>query len=128
MNKENDHVNTKATLRNVRRDDAGAPGRRMRRRAAAVGLAQQDTLGKVTFPTSCDPSVQPHRARRRNAHSYWFIQAQDVRSGPQDPNCAMATGIAVDLLGNTLVSAAAENLQMAWEASRGACDRSENAA
>jgi tetratricopeptide (TPR) repeat protein len=84
-------------------------------------LAQQDTLGKVTFPTSCDPGVQPQFERGiAMLHSYWFIQARKTFEAvlQQDPNCAMAYwGIAVDLLGNTLVgSPPPKNLQMAWEA------------
>src|SRR5262245_1518560 len=84
-------------------------------------LAQQDTLGKVTFPTSCDPSVQPQFERGvAMLHSYWFIQARKTFEAvlQQDPNCAMASwGIAVDLLGNTLVGPPPpNNLQMAWEA------------
>ena len=84
-------------------------------------LAQQDKLGKVTFPTSCDPSVQPQFERGvAMLHSYWFIQARKTFEAvlQQDPNCAMAYwGIAVDLLGNTLSSPPPpKNLQMAWEA------------
>src|SRR5215510_12658888 len=84
-------------------------------------LAQQDTLGKVTFPTSCDPSVQPQFERGvAMLHSYWFIQARKTFEAvlQHDPNCAMAYwGIAVDLLGNTLAGPPPpKNLQMAWEA------------
>jgi tetratricopeptide (TPR) repeat protein len=84
-------------------------------------LAQQDKLGKVTFPTSCDPSVQQQFERGvAMLHSYWFIQARKTFEAvlQQDPNCAMAYwGIAVDLLGNTLAATPSlQNLQMAWEA------------
>jgi tetratricopeptide (TPR) repeat protein len=84
-------------------------------------LAQQDKLGKVTFPTSCNPSVQAQFERGvAMLHSYWFIQARKTFEAvlQQDPNCAMAYwGIAVDLLGNTLVGPPPlKNLQMAWEA------------
>jgi len=67
----------------------------------------QEKLGKVTFPTSCDPKVQAQFERGvAMLHSYWFIQARKTFESvlQQDPNCAMAHwGIAVDLLGNTLV-------------------------
>jgi len=88
---------------------------------ALPALAQQDKLGKVTFPTSCDPSVQPQFERGvAMLHSYWFIQARKTFEVvlQQDPTCAIAYwGIAVDLLGNTLAATPApQNLQMAWEA------------
>ena len=96
-------------------------------------LAENDKLGKVTFPTSCDPSVQPQFERGvAMLHSYWFIQARKTFEAvlQQDPNCAMAYwGIAVDLLGNTLVGPPPpKNLQMAWEAlEKAQCHRGENA-
>src|SRR4029434_10812131 len=88
---------------------------------ALPALAQQDKLGKVTFPTSCDPSVQPQFERGvAMLHSYWFIQARKTFEAvlQQDPTCAIAYwGIAVDLLGNTLAATPTpQNLQMAWEA------------
>jgi tetratricopeptide (TPR) repeat protein len=88
---------------------------------ALPALAQQDKLGKVTFPTSCDPSVQPQFERGvAMLHSYWFIQARKTFEAvlQQDPNCAIAYwGIAVDLLGNTLAATPTpQNLQMAREA------------
>jgi tetratricopeptide (TPR) repeat protein len=84
-------------------------------------LAENDKLGKVTFPTSCDPSVQQQFERGvAMLHSFWFIQARKTFEEvlQQDPNCAVAYwGIAVDLLGNTLVGPPPpKNLQMAWEA------------
>jgi tetratricopeptide (TPR) repeat protein len=84
-------------------------------------LAQQDRLGKVTFPTSCDPRVQAQFERGvAMLHSYWFIQARKTFEAvlQQDPTCAMAYwGIAVDLLGNTLVAPPPpRNAQQAWEA------------
>ena len=40
-------------------------------------LAQEDKLGKVSFPTSCDPKVQAQFERGlAMLHSYWFIQAR----------------------------------------------------
>ena len=88
-------------------------------------LAQQDKLGKVTFPTSCDPKVQAQFERGvAMLHSYWFTEARKVFDAvlQQDPMCAMAYwGLAVNYLGNTLVgppppkdlTAASEILQKA---------------
>jgi tetratricopeptide (TPR) repeat protein len=88
---------------------------------ALPALAQQDKLGKVTFPTSCAPSVQSQFERGvAMLHSYWFIQARKTFEAvlQQDPTCAIAYwGIAVDLLGNTLATTPSlQNLQLAWEA------------
>jgi tetratricopeptide (TPR) repeat protein len=83
--------------------------------------AQEEKLGKVTFPTSCDPKVQSQFERGvAMLHSYWFIQARKTFEAvlQQDPNCAIAYwGIALDLLGNSLVGPPPlKTLQMAWEA------------
>ena len=69
--------------------------------------AQQDEkLGKVSFPTSCDPKVQAEFERGvAMIHSYWFLIARRTFEGvlQQDPNCAIAYwGIALDLLNNSL--------------------------
>ena len=89
--------------------------------APASGLAQPDKLGSVTFPTSCDPSVQ--RAFERGVamlHSYWFTEARKVFETvlQQDPRCAMAYwGLAVNYLGNSLASApSAKDARAASEA------------
>jgi tetratricopeptide (TPR) repeat protein len=90
----------------------------------AVGLpslAQEDKLGKVSFPTSCDPKVQARFERGlAMLHSYWFIQARKTFESvlQQDPNCAIAYwGIALDLLGNSLVGPPpVKTAQQAWEA------------
>src|SRR5262245_58884880 len=84
-------------------------------------LAQEDKLGKVIFPTSCDPHVQAQFERGvAMLHSYWFINARKTFEAvlQQDPNCAIAYwGIALDLLGNSLVGPPpSKTLQMAWEA------------
>ena len=92
--------------------------------SAPVGMAQEkvtEQLGKVTFPTSCDPKVQAQFERGvAMLHSYWFIQARKTFEAvlQQDAQCAMAYwGIAVDLLGNTLVGPPpAKSAQAAWEA------------
>src|SRR5437016_11219417 len=74
---------------------------------ASGAIGQQDEkLGKVTFPTSCDPNVQAEFDRGvAMLHSYWFLKARRTFEGilQQDPNCAMAYwGVAMDFLGNTL--------------------------
>ena len=84
-------------------------------------LAQEDKVGKVNFPTSCDPKVQTQFERGvAMLHSYWFIQARKTFEAvlQQDPNCAIAYwGIALDLLGNSLVGPPpVKTLQAAWEA------------
>src|SRR5687768_15408868 len=61
-----------------------------------------DQLGKVTFPTSCDPKVQPlFEAAVAMQHSYWFPEAHKTFNAvlDQDPSCAIAYwGIAVNYL------------------------------
>ena len=71
--------------------------------------AQQDEkLGKLSFPTSCDPKVQAEFERGvAMIHSYWFIYARRTFEGvlQQDPSCAIAYwGIALDYLGNSLAT------------------------
>jgi Tfp pilus assembly protein PilF len=62
--------------------------------------AQQDKLGKVTFPTSCDPRAQAQFERGvAMLHSYWFTEARKVFDAvlQQDPTCTMAYwGLAVN--------------------------------
>ena len=75
----------------------------------AAAFAQQgEKLGKVTFPTSCDPKVQTQFERGvAMIHSFWFLKARGTFEEvlQQDPNCAMAYwGVAMDYLGNTLVA------------------------
>src|ERR1051325_7726345 len=70
-------------------------------------FAQQDEkLGRLSFPTSCDPKVQAEFARGvAMIHSFWFLIARRTFENvlKQDPNCAIAYwGIALDLLNNTL--------------------------
>jgi len=73
--------------------------------STAIGQQDQE-LGKVTFPTSCDPKVQADFDRGvAMLHSYWFLIARRKFEAilQDDPNCAMAYwGVAMDLLGNTL--------------------------
>src|SRR5256884_2951905 len=69
---------------------------------------QDEKLGKLSFPTSCDPKVQAEFERGvAMIHSYWFIYARRTFEGvlQQDPSCAIAYwGIALDFLGNTLAT------------------------
>jgi tetratricopeptide (TPR) repeat protein len=83
--------------------------------------AQHHELGKVTFPTSCDPRVQAEfETGVAMLHSYWFNYAGKTFQSvlKQDPKCAMAYwGIALDLLGNTLSSPPpAQAARAAWDA------------
>ena len=68
----------------------------------------QDKLGKVTFPTSCDPAVQAQFERGvAMLHSYWFTEGRKVFDAAiqRDPKCAMAYwGLAVNYLGNSLAA------------------------
>src|SRR3979411_2961650 len=85
-------------------------------------IAQQDEkLGKVVFPTSCDPAVQTEFDRGvAMLHSYWFLIARRKFEAilQQDPTCAMAYwGVAMDLLGNTLATTPTRaDSQAAWDA------------
>jgi hypothetical protein len=69
---------------------------------------QDEKLGKLSFPTSCDPKVQTDFERGvAMIHSYWFIYARRTFEGvlQQDPSCAIAYwGIALDFLGNSLAT------------------------
>src|SRR5438552_10580612 len=71
------------------------------------GFGQQENLGTLTFPTSCDARVQAQFERGvAMLHSYWFTEARKVFDAvaQQDPSCAMASwGLAVNYLGNSLV-------------------------
>ena len=89
---------------------------------ASGAIAQQDEkLGKVLFPTSCDPNVQAEFDRGvAMLHSYWFLIARRTFEGvlKQDPDCAMAYwGVAMDFLGNTLATTPTRaDAQAAWDA------------
>src|SRR5256886_5199077 len=76
--------------------------------AGAYGQQGEEKLGKLSFPTSCDPKVQAEFERGvAMIHSYWFIYARRTFEGvlQQDPSCAIAYwGIALDFLGNTLAT------------------------
>ena len=68
--------------------------------------AAAEQLGKVTFPTSCDPKVQVQFERGvAMLHSFWFSAGEktfrDVLA--QDPSCTIANwGIAAILMSNPL--------------------------
>jgi tetratricopeptide (TPR) repeat protein len=89
--------------------------------AGGAAAQQDDKLGKVSFPTSCDPKVQAEFDRGvAMLHSYWFLYARRTFEGilQQDPTCAIAYwGVAMDYLGNTLATTPTrEEAQKGWEA------------
>lgn len=75
--------------------------------STAFPASGAEQLGKVSFPTSCSPAVQQEFERGvAMLHSYWFNYARKTFEGvlQKDPECAIAYwGIAIDLLGNSLV-------------------------
>jgi hypothetical protein len=82
---------------------------------------QDEKLGKLSFPTSCDPKEQAEFERGvAMIHSYWFLIARRTFEGVlrQDPACAMAYwGIALDLLNNSLaVVPPRADAEAAWAA------------
>ena len=86
-----------------------------------VQAHEDDKLGKVTFPTSCDPKVQAEfESGVAMLHWYWFNYAGKTFKSvlEQDPNCAIAYwGVALDLLGNSLAGPpASKDAQAAWAA------------
>jgi hypothetical protein len=90
------------------------------RSQAAPAQHDHERLGEVSFPTSCDPSVQAQFERGvAMLHSYWFNNAGKTFRGvlEQDPGCTMAYwGLALDLLGNTLSAPpSARAAREAWE-------------
>ncbi len=68
--------------------------------------SQSGPLGKVTFPTSCDPKVQPAFERAvAMLHSFWYSAGEQAFRDvlKNDPQCAIATwGIASILMSNPL--------------------------
>jgi tetratricopeptide (TPR) repeat protein len=81
----------------------------------------QEKLGKVSFPTSCDPKVQAQFDRAvAMLHSFWFQQGEKAfrQVLDHDPSCAIANwGIAAVLIGNTFGgNATAQDAQKAKEA------------
>src|SRR5689334_16388738 len=86
--------------------------------------SQSGPLGKVTFPTSCDPKVQASFERAvAMLHSFWYSAGEqafrDVLNA--DPQCAIATwGIASILMSNPLAGQGAS--PKGAEASQAAID------
>jgi len=74
--------------------------------AVAIPAQSAEQLGKVSFPTSCDPAVQEQFERGvAMLHSFWFSAAEktfrDVVA--KDPSCAIARwGFASILMANPL--------------------------
>jgi len=73
---------------------------------ADEGHAHGGHLGKVSFPTSCDPKVQPAFERAvAMLHSFWYSAGEQAFRDvlKDDPGCAIATwGIASILMSNPL--------------------------
>src|ERR1700679_772911 len=69
--------------------------------AARANSPAGELLGKVSFPTSCSPSVRPHFSRGvALLHDFWYEEAQRQfeQIAKTDPNCAMAHwGIAMSV-------------------------------
>ncbi|MGZ5085283.1 MAG: hypothetical protein ACXWBZ_18090, partial [Usitatibacter sp.] len=67
---------------------------------------QSGVLGKVSFPTSCDPKVQAKFERGvAMLHSFWYGASEQAFREvlKEDPQCAIATwGIASILMSNAL--------------------------
>jgi tetratricopeptide (TPR) repeat protein len=89
--------------------------------SSGASAQQDEKLGKLSFPTSCDPKVQAEFERGvAMIHSYWFLIARRTFEGVlrQDPSCAMAYwGIALDLLNNSLaVVPPRADAEAAWAA------------
>ncbi|HJQ64167.1 MAG TPA: hypothetical protein VJ834_15040, partial [Burkholderiales bacterium] len=82
---------------------------------AAAPAAEQ--LGKVNFPTSCDPKVQAHFERGvAMLHSFWYraTEATFREVLKQDPACTIANwGIAAILMQNPLAGTGASAKQAA---------------
>ena len=68
--------------------------------------SQAGPLGKVSFPSSCDPKVQPAFERAvAMLHSFWYSAGEQAFRDvlKDDPQCAIATwGIASILMSNPL--------------------------
>ena len=73
---------------------------------AQYAPGQSAQLGDVTFPTSCDPRVQPTFTRAvAMLHSFWYSEGEKAFREvlKNDPQCAIATwGIASILMSNPL--------------------------
>ena len=81
----------------------------------------RNLVGKVTFPTSCDPKVQQtFETAVAMLHSYWFPESEKTFKAvlKDDPQCAIAYwGLAVTYLDNSLAfPPSAKNVVQAMEA------------
>jgi tetratricopeptide (TPR) repeat protein len=89
---------------------------------AAAIPAQGQQLGKVNFPTSCDPAVQQQLERGvAMLHSFWYSAAEKTfrEVADRDPSCAIARwGFASILMLNPLAGqgAAPKRAPLAQEA------------
>jgi len=76
---------------------------------AVPALTQEEKLGKVNFPNSCDAKVQAQFERGvAMLHSFWYSAGEKTFREvlTQDPSCAIATwGIAAILMSNPLAGA-----------------------
>jgi hypothetical protein len=74
-------------------------------------LAQEDKLGKVSFPTSCDAKVQEQFNRGvAMLHSFWYSAGEKTFREvlTQDPSCVIAVwGVASLLMSNPLAGTGA---------------------
>ena len=80
------------------------------------GGVAPEKLGKVTFPTSCDPAVQPMFERGvALLHSFWFPEGLKTFNEvlKRDPSCPIAYwGIGVNRLLNPFAGPAAEAIAL----------------
>jgi tetratricopeptide (TPR) repeat protein len=76
---------------------------------AVPSQGQEDKLGRVSFPTSCDSKVQAQFERAvAMLHSFWYSAGEKLFREvlAQDPSCAIATwGVASLLMSNPLAGA-----------------------
>jgi tetratricopeptide (TPR) repeat protein len=94
---------------------------------AHEGDSSTGKLGKVTFPTSCDPKLQADFERAvAMLHSFWYVAAEKAfpELAARDPSCAIAHwGYASILMNNPLAGvgaspAAAKKAQAAIDEAR----------
>src|SRR5262245_22747706 len=87
--------------------------------APAAGLPPEQ-LGRVSFPTSCDPKVQAQFERGvALLHSFWFPEGRKTFLGvlEADPSCAIAYwGLAVNRMLNPFNGQPAENVLLEGQA------------
>src|SRR5262245_3523488 len=83
--------------------------------AAAIPAQSAEQLGKVSFPTSCDPKVQAQFERGvAMLHSFWYSAAEKTfrEVADRDPSCAIARwGFASIIMANPLAGQGASPKQ-----------------